>query len=78
MVNTTVRPSSTVRGQVDEFDAARSGHGAPGGGDDLTVFLPPRYQETDRVGIQQVLGRTGGLADGCRAERGRNVRQGAV
>src|SRR5690349_10673452 len=66
MVNTTVRPSSTVAvwrlstrrltagrwvaviwcvARSTSFDAARSGHGAPGGGDDLTVFLPPRYQE---------------------------------
>src|ERR1044072_5381319 len=67
-----------VRGQVDEFDAARNGHGASGGGDDLTVFPPTRYQETDRVGIQKIPGRTGGLADGCLAERGWNVPQGAV
>src|SRR5215472_18892004 len=42
------------------------------------MFLPPRHQETDQVDIQQPLGRVGGLADGCLAERGRNVLQGAA
>src|SRR5215472_11458229 len=42
------------------------------------MFLPPRHQETDQVDIQQPLGRVGGLADGCLAERGRDVLQGAA
>jgi len=64
-----------VRGQVDELEAARRGHGALGSGDDLTMFLPPRHQQTDQIDIKQTLGRVGGLADSCLAERGRDVLQ---
>ena len=67
-----------VRGQVDKLDAAGCGHGAPGGGDDLTMFLPPRHQETGQVDVQQTPGRVGGLADGCLAKRGRDVLQDAA
>jgi len=67
-----------VRGQVDELEAARRGDGALGSGDELAMFLPPRHQETDQIDIKQALGRVGGLADSCLAERGRDVLQGAT